>query len=271
MNLTRELAVASRLAREAGDLLMRLRGVAEVSHKHDGEIVTAADLESDRLIRAGLVEAFPDDALVSEEAPTGGDRLAEGGRAWIVDPIDATRDYASGGDEFSVSIGLAVGGEAVLGAVCAPARGELIVGAIGAGVSLNGAPARVSAAPAVQGARLTVSRSEWRDGDLGRRLPFPVGPVSSAAYKLARVGAGLDDGTFSTHARRDWDICAGVALVLAGGGRVTLLDGSAMRFDRAELLQPMGLVAAGPALHRQLRTVLAPILAKPLAGGATTR
>jgi myo-inositol-1(or 4)-monophosphatase len=262
VTFSRELEVASRLARDAGALLMRLRGVAEVSHKADGEIVTAADLASDALIRAGLEMAFPEDALVSEESPTGGDRQAVGGRVWIVDPIDATRDYAAGGDEFSVSIGLAVGGDAVLGAVCAPARGELITGAVGHGTWLNGAPARVTGAVSVETARLTVSRSEWRGGELGRLLPFRVGPLSSAAYKLARVGAGLDDGTFSTHARRDWDICAGVALVIAGGGIVTLLDGTPLRFDRDDLLQPMGLVGAGPALHGRLREVLAPILAR---------
>jgi myo-inositol-1(or 4)-monophosphatase len=257
----RELEVASRLARDAGALLLRLRGDGlQVSHKADGEIVTAADLEADALIRAGLTEAFPDDALVSEESATGGDRLAAGGRVWIVDPIDATRDYAAGGDEFSVSIGLAVGGHAVLGAVCAPARGELFAGAVGAGAWLNEAPARVTGAASLDGARLTVSRSEWRGGDLGRQLPFKAEPVSSAAYKLARVGAGLDDGTFSTHARRDWDICAGAALVAAGGGTVTLLDGRPLRFDRADLLQPMGLVAAGLGLHARLRAALAPII-----------
>jgi myo-inositol-1(or 4)-monophosphatase len=85
-------------------------------------------------------------------------------------------------------------------------------------------------------------------------------PTASIAYKLARVAAGLDDGAFSHKARCDWDVCAGVALVLAAGGVVTLLDGSEVRFDRADVRQPLGIVAAGPALHGPLREALARLL-----------
>jgi myo-inositol-1(or 4)-monophosphatase len=255
-----ELEVAARLAYEAGALLLRLRhGGLDVRHKDGGEIVTSADLAADAMIRAGLAAAFPGDALVSEEAPAAGERLASP-RVWIVDPVDATREFAAGGDAFAVSIGLAMGGEAVLGAICAPARGELFTGAVGAGVSLNDTPAHVSTVDSLADARITVSSTEWRAGLDRVRLPFVAAPLSSAAYKLARVAAGLDDGTFASWARRDWDICAGVALVRAGGGRVTLLDGGELRFNRATLLQPMGLVAAGAALHEVLRTAIAPLV-----------
>jgi myo-inositol-1(or 4)-monophosphatase len=259
MPFERELETAAELARRAGEVLLARRGGAlDVQHKAGGEIVTAADLEADAVIRAGLAEAFPDDEVVTEETPPGHGRRSAP-RLWVVDPIDATRDYARGGDEFSVSIGLTQDGSAVVGAVYAPARGELFTGAVGAGAWLNGAPARVTPTAALAAARVTVSRSESFAALHGLALPFTPGLVSSAAYKLARVSAGLDDATFSAQARRDWDVCAGAALVLAAGGAVTLLDGRPLRFDRAELLQPMGLVAAGPALHPLLRAALAPL------------
>jgi myo-inositol-1(or 4)-monophosphatase len=259
-DLSRELDVAAALAREAGALLLDLRGrPLDVRHKAGGEIVTAADLAADAHIRAGLARAFPGDALVSEEATAREDRAAQR-RLWIVDPIDATRDYARGGDEFVVSIGLALAGAPALGAVFAPARRELFTGAVGGGAWLNGAPVRVTATSSLAAARVTVSRSEPGASLDKAALPFTPTKVSSAAYKLARVAAGLDDGTFSGQPRRDWDVCAGAALVLAAGGAVTLLDGRLLRFDRPELLQPLGLVAAGPALHPALRAALATLL-----------
>jgi 3'-phosphoadenosine 5'-phosphosulfate (PAPS) 3'-phosphatase len=77
------------------------------------------------------------------------------------------------------------------------------------------------------------------------------------AYKLWRVSAGFDDATLSAVPRKEWGTCAGVALVLAAGGRATLLDGTEIRYNRAELRQPLGMVAAGPALHRELLIALA--------------
>lgn len=257
LSLGRELEVATALARAAGEVARRHRaaGIAP-GRKADGEIVTAADREVDALVRERLAEEFPGDAVLSEEAPDSPDRLARS-RAWIVDPIDGTLDFARGGDQHAVSIGLAVDGAAVLGVVYNPARDELFTGCAGAGASLNGARVRVSAAREVSRSRLVVSGTEWREGLLRPVETLPIRPVSSAAYKLARVAAGLDDGTFSACARQQWDLCAGVALVAAGGGRVTFLDGTAIRFNGAEVRLAQGLIAAGPGLHGPLSRELA--------------
>jgi fructose-1,6-bisphosphatase/inositol monophosphatase family enzyme len=72
------------------------------------------------------------------------------------------------------------------------------------------------------------------------------------AYKLARVAAGLSDGAFSFKRRREWGTCAGIALVLAAGGRATLLDGTEPAFNRAPGEPPVGLIAAGAGLHLAL-------------------
>ena len=123
--LQHELSVAEELARRAGAIALehRARGVSTID-KGAGQIVTAADLAVDAFLRAELARAFPEDAVLSEEAPAPPGRT-EARRLWIVDPIDSTSDFAAGGDEFSVSIGLAVDGRAVLGVVYAPARGEV--------------------------------------------------------------------------------------------------------------------------------------------------
>jgi myo-inositol-1(or 4)-monophosphatase len=255
--LQRELEVASELAVRAGAILLRHRERGVVpGEKAGGEMVTAADLESDALLRAGLAHAFPGDALLSEESGDSPRRLSSS-RVWILDPIDGTEDFASGGAEHGISIGLAVDGEAMLGVVLNPATGELFAGAVGAGVTLSGSPARASAAAELPGARLTTSRTEWASGLARLVAGLPVRPLSSSAYKLARVAAGLDDGTFSLWPRREWDVCAGVALVRAAGGIVTLLDGAAVAFNRRDVKLRGGLVAAGPRLHGALREELA--------------
>jgi myo-inositol-1(or 4)-monophosphatase len=249
MQLERELGVATTLAIDAGAALRRHQaGPVEVRHKAQGEVVTVADLEADAIIRAGLLAAFPTDAVFSEEAADPPARLASA-RVWIVDPLDSTSNFTERGDEYSVSIGLSCDGRAVLGVVYNPTRHELFAGSDGAGVTLDGAPVRVSNTTDLAQAHLIVSRREWRWGLDRLAASLPIRPMASIAYKLARVAAGLDDGMFSVLPRKQWDTCAGVALVLAAGGRATLLDGQELRFNRPVLKHAMGMVAAAPGLH----------------------
>jgi fructose-1,6-bisphosphatase/inositol monophosphatase family enzyme len=260
-SLQQELTVASALAVEAGRRILRyLDGALEVGHKERGEVVTPADRESDRLIRHGLAAAFPADAIFSEETADSPDRLANP-RVWIVDPLDGTSNFVARGDEFSVSVGLAVAGKPVMGAVYNPTRGELFAGGAGLGVTLNSIAVRVSNAGDIATARMSVSRKEV--AELSGFLPCgEVVPISSMAYKLARVAAGMEDGVLSKKRRKEWGTCAGTALVLGAGGRVSLLDGAEIRFNRPERLQALGMVAAGPALHSLLLAALRPLLAQ---------
>jgi myo-inositol-1(or 4)-monophosphatase len=248
LELERELAAACRLACEAGAALLRRRGSGAVSRASRHGPVTTADLLSDTILRDGLAEAFPSDAVHSEHA---GDSLArlEAPRVWIVAPLDGNTNYVQGGDEFTVSIGLAVNGQATLGVVFNPARNELIAGCLSRGVRLNGQSTRTTRAAHLHSARLTVGRESCvHDPDGDTRGPVLIA-VASMAYKLARVAAGRDDGVVSLKRRNEWGTCAGVALVHAAGGRATLLDGSPIGFNRGEPEQPLGMLAAGPNLH----------------------
>ena len=256
-DLDRELETARGLALAAGAILLRHRaGAVAVAHKARGEVVTAADVESDAAIRSGITAAFPDDVVFSEEALDPPGREARP-RLWIVDPLDGTSTFIAGGDAYAVSIGLAVEGEAVVGAVYVPARAQLFTGSRGRGVTLNGAPVRASDVTALGAARVTVSPKE-RDAAAARLgAARSVHPLATMSHKLARVAAGLDDAAVSLKDRKEWGTCAGVALVLAAGGRATHLDGRPIAFNRAELRQSGGLAAAGSErLHQALLAVL---------------
>jgi myo-inositol-1(or 4)-monophosphatase len=246
--LSAELAVATALAEHAGAVLQQYRGSFTVSYKTHDQPVTEADIEANQIITAGLVAAFPNDAVLSEESVDDQQRLHHQ-RVWIIDPIDGTSNYARGGDAHAVSIGLAIDGVAVLGVVYNPARNELFAGAVGLGCTLNGATVQCSEKISLDGATLTVSSSEWRAGLSSIADVLPARPISSIAYKLARVAAGLDDGCFTANPRSEWDACAGAALVLAAGGRVSLRDGTDLPFNQPEPRFSWGIVAAGMKLY----------------------
>jgi len=251
--LAAELAVAALVAERAGRMLLdaQRRGAFTVGAKAGGEVVTTADRGADLIVRDGIAAAFPDDAIFSEETPDDSTRLAAR-RVWIVDPLDATSAFVAGDDGWSVSVGLAVDGRAAVGAVASPAGFGLVAGMAAGPVTRNGAAAAV-VAPASP-PRLTASRR-----DLDRLPPLPAAPraLPGMAGKLARVAAGLDDGVVTAVRRKEWGVCAGVALVTGAGGRVTLWDGTPVRFNRRQPRQPLGIVAAGPGLHALLLRAVA--------------
>jgi 3'-phosphoadenosine 5'-phosphosulfate (PAPS) 3'-phosphatase len=119
--MERELAVAGSLARDAGALILGYFGTnLTVDSKQGNEPVTRADREASELIVRGLRDAFPDDVIISEEAPDDARRLDARNRVWFVDPLDGTRDFIRGRKGFAVMIGLCVDGRPTCGAVFQP-------------------------------------------------------------------------------------------------------------------------------------------------------
>jgi len=200
-----------------------------VEKKADDSPVTAADREIDGLLRDALVE--PGDGWLSEESEDDPSRL-ERDRVWVVDPIDGTGSFAAGRRDYSVSIGLLVGGRPALGAVGSPANGVKVVGGPGFGLQVSGAPSwKLRAAPGKP--RVVMSRSEMKHGEArGLDERVPVQPVGSAAYKLALVAAGFADATWTMWPKHEWDVAAGAALVLAADGEVWLPRGGHLRWNR---------------------------------------
>ena len=253
MKLDIELQVAERVAVEAGNILRRYQiGPSRVKKRKHGASVVSADLQADSIIRAGLESAFPHDPVLSENTAGSLNGLPPA-RVWIVDGLENTGNFGEQGDEYSVSVALAIKGAAVLGVLYNPARRELFAGCQGMGVTLNGSPVKVSKTRELTKARLTVSKMEWSYSLHSLEGSLSIFPTEGMGYRLARVGAGLDDGVFCLRPRMEWNVCAGLALVMAAGGITSFLDGQRIEFNQSPYRQPQGIVASGPGLFAILQ------------------
>jgi myo-inositol-1(or 4)-monophosphatase len=217
--------------------------------------------EADRKVDEALARILPRDGegWLSEESRDDPRRLTRR-RVWAVDPLDGTKEFVEGIPEWCVSVGLVEDGHAVAGGIANPATGEVVLGALGHGVTYNGSPAGVTGRREIQGALVLASRSEVSRGDWDRYrdAPFTVKPMGSVAYKMALVAAGLADATWTLAPKHEWDVAAGVALVLAAGGRVRTLDGSPLVFNR-ERPWLSGLAAYPECLAAGLAPSLTPL------------
>jgi myo-inositol-1(or 4)-monophosphatase len=260
-DFSEELETAERAAREAGAIIMGYYGKDYViEEKSKNNPVTTADLEANRKIQEILLGRYPDDGWLSEESKDDLKRLAAP-RVWVIDPIDGTREFIEKIPQFTVSIGLAVGGRPAVGVVYNPAQAKLYKAARGAGAMLNDSPIRVTPREKVEGASLIVSRSEPRK----RFQPFAelcrVQPVGSIAFRLALIAEGQGDGMLTFRALHEWDVCGGVAVVEGAGGVVIDGQGNNIVFNRRDSLC-RGMVASNPTLAKSLHGMLAKSLAE---------
>ena len=126
--------LAVRLVEEAAAVITAVRAAGfAVDAKADATPVTVADMRAEALIVAGLRAAAPEIPVIAEEEVAAGRITAPSARYWLVDPLDGTREFAAGRDEFAVNIGLIEHGAPVLGAVASPALGEVHFGIVGQG------------------------------------------------------------------------------------------------------------------------------------------
>ena len=256
----RELELTLDAVRRAGEEILRRYASFERIEDAPADISTEADRASQELILDAIHRAFPDDGLCAEEASERFDTQAGGAeRFWVVDPIDGTRGFARKNGEFSVMVALVEGGEPVVGVVHEPAADRVTYAVAGAGCSVrepSGAEPRPCGVSATEGAPrvLAMSRSQGAEGE--RELLEALGAeravqTYSAGIKLAQVARGEADlylGDYLT--LRDWDVAAGHVLVTEAGGRVTNVDGEAIRYDGSGAsLRGRGLVASNGAVH----------------------
>jgi myo-inositol-1(or 4)-monophosphatase len=223
-------------------------------YKAGSDPVTEADRQLDAALRKALLR--DGEGWLSEESVDDPSRL-EKKYVWIVDPLDGTREFVTGIPEFCASIGLVKDGKPIAGGICNPATGEFFLGSIEHGLTYNGAPKSASPRQQLQGATVLASRSEVKRGEWRQfeDAPFKITAMGSVAYKLARVAAGLDDATFTLTPKNEWDVAAGIALVLSGGGFARPLDQNHFLFNRRSSLLP-GLIACGAGLGQPLTEFL---------------
>lgn len=221
------------------------QGRIREERKDGGDPVTAADLAVDAVLRRTLPR--PGEGWLSEETVDDPQRLATE-RVWVVDPLDGTREFVDGIPEWCVSVGYVDRGRPVAGGVAAPARGLRVVGAVGQGVTTEGCePARPSCG--IQGALVLASRSEVKRGEWEPFFATPVAirNMGSVALKLAMVGAGMADATWTLVPKNEWDVAGGAAIVHAAGGVTVDPAGKPVVFNQPQTLMP-GFIAARTGL-----------------------
>jgi len=248
MSYDRELEVARETARAAGVILLRhYKAGTEHWEKSKDNPVTAADLESDRAIRDALEQAFPTDAVLSEETVDDAARLQHE-RVWIVDPMDGTKEFTQRIPEFAVSIALVEAGEPVVGVIDNPAAGTCVWARRGGGCFRDGERTSVSKVDRLDDTVVIASRTEI---SRGRFEPYEgwfreLRPVGSIAWKLACVASGEGDLNVSVAPKNEWDVCAGDVLVREAGGQYVAFDRTTRRYNQARTLIEAGMIA-GPA------------------------
>ena len=250
----KELVVAEEAAREAGMAGMGLfKGKYDVQEKSKNNPVTTADLEANRIIRDKIKKNFPQDGWLSEEDQDTSRRMSLD-RVWVVDPIDGTKEFIEGIPQFAVSIAFVVDGRPMVAIIYNPAKDRFYKAAAGQGAFLNGQAIWVTRRDDVDGALLLVSRSEPQKRFQGFVDHCEIKQVGSIAYRLAKVASGEGDGTVTFRTIHEWDICAGVLMVLEAGGKVIDGNGEAMLFNR-ELPKHRGVVAASNGLADGLQAL----------------
>ncbi len=260
-----ELDAAVTLAREAGEAALSFYGDVQVRLKEGGSPVTEADHASNRVIIAGLRDAFPGDAILSEESRDDGSRLGAD-RVWIVDPLDGTREFLARNGEFSVMIGLAVRGDPVLGVVYRPDGRVLYRAASGQGavVERDGDTAALAPAGADMGSlRMVGSRSHG--DELIDRIRDALGvrdvqPSGSVGLKCGLIAEGRRDlYVHPVPYLKEWDTCAPEVILREAGGTVTDCLGNRLQYNKAGPGQPHGILATAPGVHQEVLEIVEPI------------
>ena len=252
---TELVELACELSRAAGTLIVegRRRGVHDVHTKSSAtDMVTEFDRQSERLIVEGILARRPGDGIVAEE----GSRVAgTSGVEWLIDPIDGTTNYLYGIPAYAVSIAARDAEGLVAGAVHVPVLGETFHATRGGGAFLDGRPIRCSPRADLATTLLATgfSYDAARRVEQGAVLQHVIGVVrdvrriGSAAADLCSVACGRVDAYYE-RGLSPWDLAAGELVAAEAGALVTAFDGGPAAGE---------VLAANPALHAQLRDLLA--------------
>jgi myo-inositol-1(or 4)-monophosphatase len=251
------LRVALLAARAGGEMLREWQGKFQAREKSPADLVTDADLASQKAIAQVVARHFPDHAFLGEENPGDVRRLLDEPYCWIVDPLDGTTNYVHGFPAFAVSVAVAAEGEVVAGVIYDPLHDHAYAAAKGAGAWLNNEPMRVSNSNRLDESLLAMSLPAQVDSLSPDVLDFVavvgrcrgVRRTGSAAMNLAYVARGVLDAKWA-RAIHPWDVAAGVLLVREAGGTVTASDGGEFNLANAHLL------ASTSGVHCELLGVL---------------
>ena len=249
--LERDSALLMDTVREAGALaLLLFRTELKNWTKGASSPVSEADIAVNDLLEKRLRAATPDYGWLSEESVDDDTRLGKP-LIWIVDPIDGTRGYLAGREDWCVSVALVEDTSPLLAAVFAPATDEFFFAARGEGATHNGVPVHATAGTEldfsrVAGPKPLVERLNRTSGEISLHPR-----IGSLALRLCRVADGKLDAAFAGGQSRDWDLAAANLIVQEANGSMTALSGDTILYNRREVTHGI-LVAAGRDRHASI-------------------
>ena len=245
-------------ALESGGKIYRSRsmGSVRVDTKRGGDPVTDVEREVNQLLFEMLVQ--DGEGWLSAESADNEDRLKRS-RVWLVDPLDGTKEYVRRIPEWCISIALMEDGVLVCGGIYNPQTDEMFYGSHETGVICKNSSCvsrtdreKREGDILVLASRSEVARGEWKRF---QTRDFRFRPMGSVAYKLALVAADKADATWTLVPKNEWDVAAGVALLLAARGHVRTSEGFSPSFNNRNTVFPglVGLSATGFLTRQGLR------------------
>ena len=238
-------------AREAGSAILEVvRRGFEVESKQDTSPVTEADRAAELIILAALARVAPGVPVIAEEEVAAGRIPAHDDTYFLVDPLDGTKEFIRGGDDYTVNIGLIERGSPKLGVVFAPATGRLHGGCVGEGAWLDEGQGRVPIATRPRGDLTTAVASkshlnqatvDYLEAAVGNCGYVSVG----SSLKFCIVAEGKADIYPRAAPTSEWDTAAGHAVLLAAGGLVDGPDGEALAYGKRAFLNRAFVATSG--------------------------
>jgi 3'(2'), 5'-bisphosphate nucleotidase len=249
----------------AGEAILAVnRSAMKVDGKADGSPVTEADLAADRIIAEGLAWLAPKIPALSEERVQLAS-LPYQDSFFLIDPLDGTKEFVAGRNEFTVNLALVTRGAPLLGIVAAPALGLIWRGIVGRGAERltlgDGGARRIEpirtqpCPPRGKPWTVAVSRShgDARTEAFVAERPGAIRSEFGSAVKFGRVAEGLADIYPRLSPTSEWDVAAGHAVVTAAGGRITDSKGGALHFGagREDFIVPEFIAWGDPKAAEQ--------------------
>lgn len=272
--LEKELETAVALARIAGKRILEFYALEIIMEEKLGadnhtEPVTIADRTASEIICDGLLNAFPGDAILSEEETDNAENRLTGKRVWMIDPIDGTWGFIKKDGDFGVQIGLTENGEAILGVVFLPVHSKLYFAVKNAGAfSIADAdePRRLRVSNKSNFAEMNLASSRNHRSPRMHRIIENFGikkeiQRGSVGLKLGLIAEQICDLYIHLSPRtKFWDTCAPQIILEEAGGRITDVFGVPLRYDLRDVQNHNGVLASNGAAHEKAVLNLKPLL-----------
>lgn len=220
-----DIKLAHNLAKKAGELLQEIRASGNYEGKALGK---AGDSKANDFLMTELNRLRPDDGILSEETKDTPARLNKS-RVWIIDPVDGTREYSEGRDDWAVHVALSVDGAPTMGAVALPDLGLTLTSGD-----------TIKAPKAANPLRLVVSRSRPAKEAvaIAEKLGADLIPMGSAGAKAMALVRGVADIYVHSGGQYEWDNCAPAAVAMAAGFHCSRIDGSPLQYNQEDTYLP---------------------------------